>query len=425
MEPRRLNVFQRIMRVWEEVHPYNAAQILRLEGSPDPERLASAWNAALATLGLGAVRVEGRRFSYEDPTASSAAQPMQVFDRTIGLEDVISQEMNRPFDASAPTYFPFRPFVLAGDGAYHAGIVYQHWVADSVAIRMLLHEWFLRMREPTRPPARPLLIPHGGFWHYFGPAVGCWNLSDGIFSTLRSITRLGNCRRIQSDSTDFHVRYSLHPLPDGLIDQLHARAHDDGVTLNDLFLAAMAHACDRHGPTPPANAGQELALGTIVDLRPNAREDMAGTFGLFLGFTTVVVRPAALGNRQALLRNIAAQNAWQKRSRVPQMSVVRMGIGLAQGLMLTPQQRIPFYRKYMPLAGGISNVNMNRSWAAQHHPSPLLDYIRVSPTGPMVPVVFTITTLGRKCHIALTRRSALVDDAQAARLVGAFIEGLG
>ena len=49
----------------------------------------------------------------------------------------------------------------------------------------------------------------------------------------------------------------------------------------------------------------------------------------------------------------------------------------------------------MPLAAGISNVNLNRSWAAAYHPAPLLDYLRVTPTGPMLPLVFTTTTIGR------------------------------
>ena len=30
-----INVFQRLARQWDEIHPYNAAQILKLSGVPD------------------------------------------------------------------------------------------------------------------------------------------------------------------------------------------------------------------------------------------------------------------------------------------------------------------------------------------------------------------------------------------------------
>ena len=98
-----------------------------------------------------------------------------------------------------------------------------------------------------------------------------------------------------------------------------------------------------------------------------------------------------------------------------------MAGGLALAQMQTPKQRIEFYRKFMPMAAGISNVNMNRSWAAQYHPSPLLEYVRVSPTGPMLPLVFTTTTIGNRFHVALTRRSSLVNDQSAALLISTFL----
>ena len=76
-----------------------------------------------------------------------------------------------------------------------------------------------------------------------------------------------------------------------------------------------------------------------------------------------------------------------------------MVVGLTIGRLLGRDKMVEFYRKRMPLAGGISNVNLNRSWAGEFHPEPLLDYIRVSPTGPLMPLVFTPTTLGKKMHL--------------------------
>jgi hypothetical protein len=67
---------------------------------------------------------------------------------------------------------------------------------------------------------------------------------------------------------------------------------------------------------------------------------------------------------------------------------------------------------------------MNRSWATAYHPSPLLDYIRVSPTGPMMPLVFATTTLGNRFHFGVTYRPSIVPvekiDAMAAMYVSAL-----
>src|SRR5438105_11756901 len=162
MESQRLNVFQRIMRLWDLVYPYNAAQVLHLRGAMDVDRLAAAWNGALAALGLGTVCVERDRFRHEICNGRTPAQPLTIVEPGVGLEQFISQELNRRFEleaAGAGSVSPFRPFVLQGDGAYYAGVVYHHWVADSVSMRRVLREWFYRMYDPARARAMPLQIP--------------------------------------------------------------------------------------------------------------------------------------------------------------------------------------------------------------------------------------------------------------------------
>jgi len=62
MEMKPLNIFQRCIRVWEEAHPYNAAQVLHLAGQADVAKITDAWNEVLSTSGLGTARVVGRRF---------------------------------------------------------------------------------------------------------------------------------------------------------------------------------------------------------------------------------------------------------------------------------------------------------------------------------------------------------------------------
>ena len=118
MEMKPLNIFQRVMRVWEESHPYNAAQIMQLAGEADVPRLTATWNDALRATGLGAARVAGRKFCYEP----APPQEVAVVDSALGLDAFITREINRPFENVGPTGgrpdVPFRPFVLqGGEGA--------------------------------------------------------------------------------------------------------------------------------------------------------------------------------------------------------------------------------------------------------------------------------------------------------------------
>ena len=94
----RLNVFQRLVRQWDTVHPYNAAQVLRIAGQPDLLALRRAWHATLATLGLGPVRVTGDTFHFEAVNGNVAKYAVPVVAPGLSLCEHISAELNRSFD---------------------------------------------------------------------------------------------------------------------------------------------------------------------------------------------------------------------------------------------------------------------------------------------------------------------------------------
>jgi hypothetical protein len=424
MDFRPLNIFQRCIRVWEQTHPYNAAQVLHLAGTADVARLGDTWNEVLGVSGLGIARVVGRRFRYEP----APRQDIAVVDRELGLERFITGELNRPFDRpseSGAASMPFRPFVLPGDGTYHLGLIYQHWVADSVSVRMLLREWFCRLHDPASATRQAVHVPRGGFWRYFGPGRAGWSLAGSAASLVGSMRQFSNARRIPArrDDGQQQVECSVHHLPDGMVQALLDVARRQQVTLHDLLLAALARACDEHG-APPRRAARDLALGTIVDLRAMSSENLDNTFGLFLGFTSVVAPADTLGDSDRLLASIASQNARHKERRSAAASMLRLAAAYTQMQFLSQRQLAAFYRNYMPLSGGASNVNMNRSWTAPYHPSPLLDYIRVAPTGPMLPVVIAATTIGRRFSFVLTRRGSLVDKASGDQLARTLVDEL-
>jgi hypothetical protein len=424
----RLNVFQRLAMQWETLHPYNAAQYLIIRGdAPPPARLHATWHDTLETLGLGRPHTDGPHFHFEQLNGQAPREPVR---RIVGesVEQHVSRELNRPFDDDSDVV-PFRPFIRAGDDgeSYAIGLIYHHWVADSSSIRMVLREWFLRLHDPAAARQSPLRLPATGYWGLFGPRQCGWRVADAALTLARWTSRFRKVSRVIRPinvAEEFHCSFTSHRAPDGLLGPLLTAARRGGVTLHDVFLAALAESCDRVVPLHRSRLRKDLALGSVVDLRPHSRRDLSDTFGLFLGFTSTMCTPADLSRWPRLLRVIARQGALHKRTGVPQASGLRMLLGWACGNALSRDEMIHFYRKRIPFAGGISNVNLNRCWAGRYHPSPLLEYVRVSPTGPMMPLVLTTTTLGDRLHIGLTRRTAVLSESAAHELVERFLQRL-
>src|SRR2546423_10161587 len=94
----RLNVFQRLVRSWDAVHPYNAAQILHLAGKPDLPELVRAWHVTISTLGLGPVRVTGLDYAYDAINGDVSPCDVPLAPPGVTLEAYVTAELNRRFD---------------------------------------------------------------------------------------------------------------------------------------------------------------------------------------------------------------------------------------------------------------------------------------------------------------------------------------
>ena len=418
-----LNVFQQLMRRWDAVHPYNAVQAIHVRGTPDRPTLDAAWASALSATGLGAVAVEANRYRFESLNGHAAAHPVRFPD--VPLVDHVSAELNRPFASAGEP--PFRPFVTVdATGGFHLGVVYQHWLADSVAIRLLMREWFVRAYDPPAASPVPLRLPRCGYGDGLCGGRDAFDVAAGLISLARGHCRLRRVQKVASTNlSDPTTRFALFPAEPGLIGRVRAAAAHRRVKVNDLFLAALAEACAAHVPLQHRPNRTDLAVGSIVDLRPRARADLSRTFGLYLGFTNVACRPAELARFDRLLAAVAHQTRHQKATGVAATSMTWMSTALLLGRFGKPADLYHFYRKDMPLAAGISNVDLSRTWVGRYVPSLITDYVRVSPTGPMGPLALTTTTVGDRFHLGLTYRTGLIDAPRAAAVAASVLGRLG
>ncbi len=399
------NTFQQLMLQWERFAPYNAGQFITLDQEVDRDLVARAFRQTVISLGLQQIG------QHPDARVVECAEPIETF---------ITREMNRRF---MPSESPLRAFTAREGAATHVGIIYRHIVADSASIRLVMRQWFGLIVCPRRD--KPLFTPVSLMRERFG---GVWreHLLSIVRESMGEVSRLSRIKRVRrlvdSDPTR-PVAWKRVDLGTGLIRPLmrYAKAHE--VKVNDLFVAAAAEACDRHLPHEESDSRRDLAIGTIVDTRAPG-EVIHERFGLSLGVLQTLWRWQQLRDWDHTLETAAAYSTLARRRNAGRTSGLRLAAAVWVGCRSSPEDLATFYRKRCPLSAGISNVNLSREWPSGHHPSPLQGYTRVSPLGPMLPIVFTPTTLGDSLNLGFTYRTHIVPMEVATRILERFIARL-
>jgi hypothetical protein len=64
------------------------------------------------------------------------------------------------------------------------------------------------------------------------------------------------------------------------------------------------------------------------------------------------------------------------------------------------------FSKHYPLWGGITNLNLNRLWVPDST-NATLDYFRGVSTGPVTPLVLSVTTFEERFNLGLSFRAAV------------------
>jgi hypothetical protein len=148
------------------------------------------------------------------------------------------------------------------------------------------------------------------------------------------------------------------------------------------------------------------------------------TFGLFLG-SFVVHHEVPAGMKLAdLAKDIGRQTLRIKRSRLYLGAPLELTFGRLMTSLFSEQRRRKLYQKHYPLWGGLTNMNLNALWPQMDDAAPV-DYFRAVSTGPVTPLVVSLTTVGRVANIGLTYRSTVFEPPDIERIKGCFMDPLG
>jgi hypothetical protein len=324
-------------------------------------------------------------------------------------------------------------------------------------MRELMHRIFERYQCPDgqqrSPRLPPLTLEAPNFVKLFSGHVGRLRRWAAMRESLKNIWHHRHAYRVNLlQPLDFTSRFLYRQLPDGLITRLYRFAKDRGGSVNDLFVAVVAQSMgtftaeQRLGKTkkPLHFARRHVGIGTIVDIRDAASQPLDQVFNLYLSTYTVVLELPEKREVGQVMQQVAQRTTRIKRS----LAMVRGFWALVMArfwydIYDSPRFRATLLHKTVPVVAGISNVNMTGSWtdpAATEgagagpkddstKPDPedvprIRDYLRISPTGPLIPLVFTFTTIRGRLSLCTTYRTTSFQEEKIQGLVDDFIARL-
>jgi hypothetical protein len=378
-EPR--TAFQSLMRAWSELAPYNFIHAMRLEEPADTERWQRAAEEALRTLETSA--------------------PVLIETPATDIDSHLEAELNRPF---LPQDLPLRFFAI---GPWF-GAVIDHWLADDFSCRALLERMYSFYRSPDdsldRPPLR---------WANMRPRKFA-TLPEWM-SFLRQAMVFRQAVRVSlRDPLDFTVGTFRAQLPQGMLERVRRLAKEQSASVHDVFLAAAAQTFGSARARGTNERRDSVGLASAIDLRRFENNEGKSGFGLVISqYTIVERRPDEVSLRELIKRISERTRRWKAK---PARDLFAPSLVLWR-LSRSSRARATLFQRGAPLVTGLSNVNLTGSWIEQ---APIAEYRRIGPTGPVVPILFMLTTLRGRIFVDVTYRQTAFTQIEAETAVQDF-----
>ena len=452
--PIKLNSFQRVMLLWEEVHAYNAACVVQLRGPLDTQRLRDSIETTCRHVGLGRMVVDAKRAvlhfepldtvalklisaagQVSDPSTRAPAlaggscsgfRPTGVVAGATGLpvglnllNEVLTEEINAPFPAEA--HDPIRWILVMSPESGFLVAVWRHVVADAESLRMLLAEILSRYYEGPHKTKGTLTLNARETTRMIRSQWARLGYFNSVKQAIRLYSRMRRVYRLPESKDGGHnARVLLLGAPDGLLRRLRAGCRIRRVNVHDAFLTALMAALAELTPERRTHRKRRgLALATAVNLRRIDREKFAGRFGLYAGhWINTLDEPEAM-DLEGILQEMTRQTQIEKSAERYVGLEWHWRTLLFLRRWLSVNENRTWYRKVYPLSAGVSHVRLNGNGfgAAQDN---VLRYFLVPPPGPAVPLVVAPASLDENLTFAAVYREAALNASQVAKLMDGF-----
>ena len=407
------------MLQWDALHPYNAIHVVRIPRAFDAVRLQNALQATLQTLGLTGLVMDRRTGAYEYRGGPARCEITTIAPGAPALEEEITRQLNTPF-APAALFNPFRFFVAPEADAFRLGLVYFHAVADAESIVRLVQAIVGgHSGGSAAAPGTLELHPRPANLLLRQPGLLARKLL-ALPAQLRDMKQ--SFRPSHRGRYDLISGFTLFALSPEQWRALRAVGKSWDVTVNDLFLAVLLKSFSVLAVLRTSTSRrQKLSVGCVVNAREDLGVDGARTFGVQLGsFIVSHEVPPAISLRE-LAADVHCRTQRVKQDRLYLAAALEMVLAGAVLGWFAPERRKLAYHKNYPLWGGITNLNLNPLWLSIGA-APLPDYFRAVSTGPVTPVVLSVTTVGETVNLGLSYRTAFFTAPEMEKFKKIFLE---
>ena len=333
----------------------------------------------------------------------------------------MERQLNAPFPPTGRVE-PFRFFAVDAGVRFHFGVAYDHFIAGGDSIAVLLKRITDRHSGAVADTEVPELYP-AMFARLF--ARHAWSLLTGI-PQLAVI--LAGCRRAfrpsfpGGDDDPGNALVQLR-VEGANFDTLARVAATWGVTGNELLIAILLRALSPFAADRWSGRRNQLAIGSIINVRHDYQPGPTRVFGQFLS-SWRVASPVPPG---AALRDLALDvHAQLRRVRTRRLYLQMLVMIALSGLLwprLSPRQRARFHGKHYPLMAGITPLNVNALWREAGGGTPP-SYLRAVSTGPLAPLVVAATKAGATLELGFTFRTAAYSRDDVDRIARAVHDGI-
>jgi hypothetical protein len=417
----KLNLFQRAMLQWRELHPYSAVHAVRLPQPLDKARLAADIADELQALGLTGLEVDARRgqFSFRGGPAQLELRVLSAGEGPAMLEREFETQLNTPFVHSGVHVEPFRFFALDAGSSFYLGLAYDHFIAGGDSIIVLMKRLVQRHQGGAPGGMEPPLALYAQtfrrlFFRYPGHAIAALGRLPGLMASSRRC-----CRSPLSGKTDLHNGYASFRVGADELAALSRASSGWGATLNDLFLAMILLALSpRAEGRRRAARRRELAVASIMNIRREFQPEADRLFGQFLSsFRVRHPVPAGIALPD-LVADVRMQTARIKSSKLYLQTLFALAAGNLAWRHMSPEHRRGFFAKNFPVWAGVTSLNVDPLWPRAESRDHPVEYVRAASTGPLSPLIFAFTRFAGGMHLGVVFRPAAFSRDAVEDLVG-------
>jgi NRPS condensation-like uncharacterized protein len=414
-----LHVFQKTMLLWDEMHPYNAVHVVRIPQPLDLPRIRSIIQQQLELYHLTGFALDRtqKRFSYLGGTADIDIKIVeQKKETSTALDNEIELQINTSFPTEG-LITPFRFFVVKEDHFFYLGLVYLHFISDAESIvyilKSIVNTYMNKRTADVQIPLRhyPCTLRH--MMQFNLKYLMSWLLT--LPSYIADVRR--SCRVSYTDIDNYHMSFSHVTIEPSQFLALVKASKRWGVTINDILIAILLLSVSPFASKRLSSTRRKkISVASVVNIRKDLPIGIQRPFGLYLGSFMVSHTVPQGVTLDHLVKDIHKQTVKIKRHKLYLRSLIEQLLALTLIPHFSTKRQRKFYAKYYPLWGGISNVNLNTLWDQSIEENPI-DYLRAVSTNPVVPLVFSLTTVQDTVNIGVSFRGAVFSRADGERII--------